>query len=61
MKTTTTKRQVSALRVGTVWLILLILLVVLSAVAIAVGSAGYSVTEILRALFPQRKARSRSL
>ena len=56
MKTTTTKRQVSALRVGTVWLILLILLVVLSAVAIAVGSAGYSVTEILRALFSAEKS-----
>ena len=50
MKTETSKRRVSALRVGTVWLILLILLVVLSAAAIAVGSAGYSVGEILRAL-----------
>ena len=29
MKTTATKRQVSALRVGTVWLILLILLLLL--------------------------------
>ena len=56
MKTTAIKRQVSALRVGTVWLILLILLVVLSAVAIAVGSAGYSVTEILRALFSAEKS-----
>lgn len=51
MKKKSTKRQVSALRVGTVWLILLILLAVLSVVAVAVGSAGYSVGEILHAIF----------
>ena len=56
MKTETSKRRVSALRVGTVWLILLILLVVLSAAAIAVGSAGYSVGEILRALLSTEKS-----
>ncbi len=52
MKTkTTAKRKISALRVGTVWLVLLILLAVLSVVAVAVGSAGYSVEQILRAVF----------
>ena len=52
MKTkTTAKRKISVLRVGTVWLVLLILLAVLSVVAVAVGSAGYSVEQILRAVF----------
>lgn len=50
------KRKVSALRIGTVWLILTVLLVVLSIVAINVGSAGYSVKQILSALFSSDKS-----
>lgn len=52
----TKKRKVSALRVGTVWLLLAVLLVVLSLTAINVGSAGYSVKQILTALFSSEKS-----
>ncbi|MBR3293513.1 MAG: iron ABC transporter permease [Oscillospiraceae bacterium] len=50
------KHKVSALRIGTIWLILAALLVVLSLVAINVGSAGYSVSEIVHALFSPEKS-----
>ncbi len=52
----TKKRKVSALRVGTVWLLLAVLLIVLSLTAINVGSAGYSVKQILTALFSSEKS-----
>lgn len=48
-------KQVSLLRVGTVLLALLILLAAACLVSMAVGSAGYSVPEILRALFSEEK------
>ena len=53
---TSRKRKVSALRVGTVWLMLLIALALLSLVAINVGSAGYSIPQILSALFSPEKS-----
>ena len=49
-------KQVSLLRVGTVLLALLILLAAACLVSMAVGSAGYSVPEILRALFSGEKS-----
>ena len=49
-------KQVSLLRVGTVLLALLILLAAACLVSMAVGSAGYSVPEILRALFSKEKS-----
>ena len=49
-------KQVSLLRVGTVLLALLILLAAACLVSMAVGSAGYSVLEILRALFSEEKS-----
>ena len=53
---TSRKRKVSALRIGTIWLILLIALILLSLVAINVGSAGYSIPQILSALFSSEKS-----
>ena len=53
------KRKFSIRRVGVIWGILIIALCILSLVAIAVGSAGYSIPEILRALFSEEKAPSR--
>lgn len=50
------KRKISIRRVGVIWGILIIALCILSLVAIAVGSAGYSVPEILRALFCEEKS-----
>ena len=50
------EHKVSAWKVGTLWLILLAALAVMSVVALAVGSAGYSVGEILRALFSGEKS-----
>ncbi len=44
------KREISLRRVGAVWALLVVALAALSLIAIAVGSAGYSVGEILRAL-----------
>ena len=52
----TPKRQISAVRVGSVWLALLIVLAVLSAIAMTVGSAGYSIRSILQALFSPEKS-----
>ena len=52
-------KQVSLLRVGTVLLALLILLAAACLVSMAVGSAGYSVPEILRALFSEENPPSR--
>ena len=49
-------KQVSLLRVGTVLRALLILLAAACLVSMAVGSAGYSVPEILRALFSEEKS-----
>ena len=49
-------KQVSLLRVGTVLLALLILLAAACLVSMAVGSAGYSVPEILRAIFSEEKS-----
>lgn len=42
--------------VGVVWTVLLVALVVLSLVAISVGSAGYSLEEILRALVSEEES-----
>lgn len=50
------KRKISIRRVGVIWGILIIALCILSLIAIAVGSAGYSVPEILRALFSEEKS-----
>ena len=50
------KRKISIRRVGVIWGILIIALCILSLIAIAVGSAGYSVLEILRALFSEEKS-----
>ena len=50
------KRKFSIRRVGVIWGILIIVLCILSLVAIAVGSAGYSIPEILRALFSEEKS-----
>ena len=50
------KRKFSIRRVGVIWGILIIALCILSLVAIAVGSAGYSIPEILRALFSEEKS-----
>ena len=52
----TPKRQINAVRVGSVWLALLIALTVLSAIAMTVGSAGYSIRSILQALFSPEKS-----
>ena len=49
-------KQVSLLRVGTVLLALLVLLAAACLVSMAVGSAGYSVPEILRAIFSEEKS-----
>lgn len=50
------KRKINVRRVGVIWGILIVALCVLSLVAIAVGSAGYSIAEILRALFRDEKS-----
>lgn len=50
------KRNVSIRRIGVIWGILIVALCVLSLVAVAVGSAGYSIPEILRALFSEGKS-----
>lgn len=50
------KRKVNVRRVGVIWAILIVALCILSLVAIAVGSAGYSISEILRALFSDQKS-----
>lgn len=47
--------KVSALRVGTIWLILLAVLAVLAVLAINVGSAKYSVQQIITAVFSKKK------
>ena len=44
------KQKVSPLRVGAIWLILVILLALMALVALGVGSAGYSVGEIIDVL-----------
>lgn len=51
MNRTSQKRGFNALKVGSIWLFLLLLMAALSLVAVSVGSAGYSVGEILRAVF----------
>lgn len=48
-----TKQKISLLRVSGVMLVLLILLGLCSVLSLAVGSAGYSIQEILKALFSQ--------
>ncbi|MBQ6659870.1 MAG: iron ABC transporter permease [Lachnospiraceae bacterium] len=48
--------KVSALRVGTIWLILLAVLTVLAVVAINVGSAKYSVRQIINAVLSDEKS-----
>ena len=48
-----TKQTISLLRVSSVMLVLLILLGLCSVLSLAVGSAGYSIQEILKALFSQ--------
>lgn len=50
------KRKVNMKRVGVIWAILLVALCILSLTAIAMGSAGYSIPEILRALFSEQKS-----
>ena len=49
-------QKISLLRFGTVMLVLLILLAVLCLLSIAVGSAGYSIPEILDAVFREEKS-----
>ena len=51
MNRTSQKRGFNALKVGSIWLFLLLLMAALSLVAVSVGSAGYSLGEILRAVF----------
>ena len=51
-----TKQKISLLRVSSVMLVLLILLGLCSVLSLAVGSAGYSVQEILKALFSQENS-----
>lgn len=48
-----TKQKISLLRVSSVMLVLLIVLGLCSVLSLAVGSAGYSIQEILKALFSQ--------
>lgn len=48
-----TKQKISLLRVSSVMLVLLILLGLCSVLSLAVGSAGYSIQEILKVLFSQ--------
>ena len=48
-----TKQKISLLRVSSVMLVLLILLGLCRVLSLAVGSAGYSIQEILKALFSQ--------
>ena len=50
MNKTSQKRGINALKVGSIWLFLIVTMAVLSLVALSVGSAGYSIPEILRAL-----------
>lgn len=50
------KRKVNMKRVGVIWAILLVALCILSLTAITMGSAGYSIPEILRALFSEQKS-----
>ena len=50
MNKTSQKRGINALKVGSIWLFLIVAMAVLSLVALSVGSAGYSIPEILRAL-----------
>lgn len=50
------KRKISVRRVGVIWGILAVALCILALVAIAVGSAGYSIPEILRALWSDEKS-----
>lgn len=52
----TQKQGINVRRVGVIWVTLIIVLCLLSLVAIAVGSAGYSIPEILRALFSDEKS-----
>ena len=49
-------QKISLLRFSTVMLVLLILLAVLCLLSIAVGSAGYSILEILDAVFREEKS-----
>ncbi len=49
-------QKISLLRFGSVMLVLLILLAVLCLLSIAVGSAGYSIPEILDAVFREEKS-----
>lgn len=49
-------QKISLLRFSTVMLVLLILLAVLCLLSIAVGSAGYSIPEILEAVFREEKS-----
>ena len=50
------KRRDSAVRVGAIWVCLIIVLAAVSVMSIAVGSAGYSLAEIMRALFSEEKS-----
>ena len=54
-------QKISLLRFSTVMLVLLILLAVLCLLSIAVGSAGYSILEILDAVFREEKSPLRPL
>lgn len=58
MKAKTNKTNMGTLKllkVGTVWCILLLIIGVLSITAIAIGSAGYSFSEVCQALFTKDK------
>lgn len=45
------KRKVSLLKTGAVWILLIALLCIMCVLAVTIGSAGYSVKEIIDALF----------
>ena len=49
-------KKISVFRVSSVFLILLIILLALSLTSIAVGSAGYSIPEIIKALISEEKS-----
>ena len=56
-----TKQKISLLRVSSVMLVLLILLGLCSVLSLAVGSAGYSIQEILKALFSQEDSHVKTI
>ena len=54
-------KKISVLRVSTVILILIILLAVCALVSVAVGSAGYSLSEIINAIFSSESSATKTI